>query len=194
MRRRLRTFAAALASAVLAACAHAQPHFTGTALAPKPAYDFTLTDQHGTPFTLSSQHGKAVILFFGYTHCPDVCPATMAALRRADEDLAPAQRSRVQVVFVTVDPERDGPRALARFIEPFDPSFEALTGSEAQLGPIERAYHVFHQRIPGTRGTGYLIAHTGAVYLIGPGGDLRVMHGWQDPPRAIAADVAALLS
>ncbi|HZO95489.1 MAG TPA: SCO family protein [Candidatus Baltobacteraceae bacterium] len=191
------TFAlcSALVALALAACSRPQPHFIGSALTPKPAYDFTLADQHGHAFRLSSERGKAVILFFGYTHCPDVCPATMASLRRAYDDLTPAQRANVQVVFVTVDPERDGPRALGRFIDTFDPSFVGLTGTEAQLAPIERAYHVFHQRIPGTRADGgYLVAHTGAVYLIGPGGDLRVMHGWQDPPRTISADVAALLS
>jgi protein SCO1/2 len=191
----VRAVAALVAACSVAACAAPpQPHFSGSALTPKPAFDFTLTDQHGAPFTLSSQHGKAVILFFGYTHCPDVCPATMAQLRRAYEDLTPAQRSDVQVVFVTVDPERDGPRALDRFIDVFDPSFVGLTGSEAQLAPVESAYHVFHQRIPGTSGTGYLIAHTGAVYLIDPRGDLRVMHGWQDSARDIAGDVQKLLS
>ena len=176
----------------LAACAHTA-HFTGTTLTPKPAYDFTLTDQNGRPFRLADQRGREVILFFGYTPCPDVCPATMAQLARVDRTLTPAQRARVRVAFVTVDPQRDPPAVLKRYIDLFDPSFVGLTGTEAQLDPVFDAYHVWHQRIPGTNATGYLMAHSGSVYLIDPAGRLRVLHDWTDPAPAIASDVKELL-
>jgi protein SCO1 len=187
----------AVAAAVLAtaACAHRAPqHFTGTVLPAKPAADFRLTDQNGRPFDLADQRGHAVILFFGYTHCPDVCPATMAQLARVFHTLTPAQREHVRVAFVTVDPQRDTSAELKRYIDLFDPSFIGLTGTPAQLAPVYDAYHVWHQRLRGTQATGYLIAHGSSIYLIDPSGDLRVLHDWQDPASAIAADVKELLA
>jgi protein SCO1/2 len=159
----------------------------------KPAPGFTLTDQDGKPFSLAGQHGREVILFFGYTHCPDVCPATMAQLAHVYRALSPAQRARVRVAFVTVDPQRDDPRTLKRYVDLFDPAFVGLTGSEAALDPVYGAYHVWHQRIPGSHGSGYLVAHGGSVYLIDPNGDLRVLHDWTDSARSIASDVKELL-
>lgn len=191
--RKLLAFAAAL---TLAACArHAPEHFTGTALTPvAPAPSFTLTDQNGRPFVLADQHGREVVLFFGYTHCPDVCPATMAQLARMMRLLTPEQRKRVTVAFVTVDPQRDDPRTLHRYVALFDPSFAGLTGTEKQLEPVYDAYHVWHQKLKGSAATGYLVAHGSAVYLIDPRGDLRVLHDWQDPAAAIASDVKELLT
>jgi protein SCO1/2 len=190
--RRLVALAAALA---LTACAHRAEHFTGTALVPaKPAPNFTLTDQNGKRFSLADQHGREVVLFFGYTHCPDVCPATMAQLARVYRELTPAQRQRVEVAFITVDPARDGPPALKRYVNLFNPAFVGLTGSEAELAPVFDAYHVWHQKLAGTKASGYLVAHGGSVYLIDPSGALRVLHDWQDPASAIAADVKELLA
>ena len=180
-------------AAILVGCAR-PPSFTGTVLTPRPAPDFTLTAGDGRAFWLDSERGKAVILFFGYTHCPDVCPTTLAQLRLVVKALPAAEQSRVAVLFVTVDPQRDDPATMQRFVRLFDPRFVGLTGSPDRLAPVLRAYHVFHQRLPGKTAAGYLVAHTGAVYLIDPDGDLRVMHSWQDPPHAIAADVHALLS
>jgi protein SCO1/2 len=186
------TLLGSVVALALAACAPGV-HFAGTTLAPKPAYDFTLTDQNGRPFRLADQRGREVILFFGYTHCPDVCPATMAQLARVDRTLTPAQRARVRVALVTVDPQRDPPAVLKRYVDLFDPSFIGLTGTPAQLEPVFEAYHVWHQRLPGTNATGYLMAHSGSVYLIDPAGRLRVLHDWTDPAPAIASDVKELL-
>jgi len=181
------------AAAALAGCAHSAQHFTGTALPARPAPDFTLTDQNGRPFHLAGQHGREVVLFFGYTHCPDVCPATMAALAKVYHALKPAQRADVRVAFVTVDPQRDDPRTLKRYVALFDPAFVGLTGSDDALEPVYRAYHIYHQRLPGTRASGYLVAHSGSVYLIDPQGDLRVLHDWTDSVPSIASDVKELL-
>lgn len=189
--------AALIAAALLAstACAHRAPqHFTGTVVPAKPAADFRLTDQNGRPFELADQKGHAVILFFGYTHCPDVCPATMAQLTRVYHTLTPAQRDRVRVAFVTVDPQRDDAATLKRYVDLFDPSFVGLTGTPAQLAPVYDAYHVWHQKLAGSKGSGYLVAHGSSVYLIDPSGALRVLHDWQDPASAIAADVKELLA
>ena len=185
--------AAVVAVAALAGCAHPAQHFTGTTLTARPAPDFTLTDQNGRPFDLAAQRGREVVLFFGYTHCPDVCPATMGALTKVYHALKPAQRARVLVAFVTVDPQRDDARTLKRYVALFDPAFVGLTGSDAALEPVYRAYHVYAQRLPGTRASGYLVAHSGSVFLIDPSGDLRVLHDWNDSVPSIASDVKELL-
>lgn len=185
-------FAAALA---LAACAHRAPaHFTGTPLPAKPAPAIALVDDHGKPFRLADQRGRAVVLFFGYTHCPDVCPATMAQLAKAYRELSPAQRERVEIAFVTVDPERDDPKTLARYVALFNPAFVGLTGTRRQLEPVYDAYHVWHQKLAGTKASGYLVAHGGSVYLIDPRGDLRVLHDWRDDAAGIASDLKELLA
>jgi protein SCO1/2 len=171
----------------------ATPRFTGITLPGQPAWDFTLTDQHGAPFHLAAQRGRVVVLFFGYTHCPDVCPATMAQLARVERTLTPAERARITVAFVTIDPVRDTPAVLSRWVALFDPHFVALTGSAGELIPVYYAYHVDHTRIPDKAGTGYLLEHTSAIFLIDPDGRLRVLHDWQDTADAIAADVRALL-
>jgi protein SCO1/2 len=143
---------------------------------------------------LADQRGHEVVLFFGYTHCPDVCPATMAQLARVYRTLTPAQRERVRVAFVTVDPGRDNPPTLKRYMALFNPAFVGLTGTERQLDPVYDAYHVWHQKLAGTKASGYLVSHGSSVYLIDPNGDLRVLHDWQDPASAIAADVKELLA
>ncbi len=191
----MRPLVALVVALALTACAHRAPvHLTGTAVGEKAAPDFTLTDQRGRAFHLAEQHGREVVLFFGYTHCPDICPATMAQLAHVYRDLTPEQRSRVEVAFVTVDRDRDDPATLAKYVGLFNPAFVGLTGTQEQLDPVYDAYHVWHQKLRGTKAAGYLVAHGGIVYIIDPQGALRVLHDWQDPATAIAADVKALLT
>jgi protein SCO1/2 len=118
----------------------------------------------------------------------------MAQLARVYRELTPAQRERVRVAFVTVDPERDNPATIKRYVSLFNPAFIGLTGTKGQLDPVYDAYHVWHQKVPGTKASGYLVSHGGSVYLIDPNGDLRVLHDWQDPASAIATDVKELLA
>jgi protein SCO1/2 len=162
-----------------------------TLLAPRRplAPDFALTDQHGAPFRLSSLRGHPVALFFGYTHCPDVCPTTLAALARAKRKLG-ADGARFDVVFVTVDPKRDTRSVVGKYVRLFDPSFIGLTGTEAQLAPIYAAYKVYHQILPA-RGSaaGYLVAHSSAVDFIDPQGRFHGFGDWSDTPDELAADV-----
>jgi protein SCO1 len=146
------------------------------------APDFTLTDQDGRPYTLSSHRGHAIALFFGYAHCPDVCPTTLSALARAKRKLGP-DGDAFDVVMVTVDPKRDDAATLKRYVHLFDPTFDGLTGTEAQLDPVYTAYHVYHE-IGSAKGSanGYIVAHSAAVQFISPGGRLRGTGDWSDTP------------
>jgi protein SCO1/2 len=149
------------------------------------APDFTLNGQNGRPFTLSEQRGRVVLLFFGYTHCPDVCPATMANLEHAIASLGPAGQS-VEVAFVTVDAARDTPAALGRYAALFGSNVVGLTGSPAALESVYAAYHVFHQDLPRRPGEStYYVAHTSAVYYIDRNGRMRGLGDWTESPAAI---------
>jgi protein SCO1 len=153
------------------------------------APDFTLTDQSGRPFHLSDLRGHAVALFFGYTHCPDVCPTTLAALARAKRKLG-MDGARFAVVFVTVDPRRDTTAVVGKYVHLFDPSFIGLTGTEAQLAPVYAAYKVYHQALPAHgSAAGYLVVHSSTVDLIGPHGRIRGFGDWSDTPDELAAAV-----
>jgi protein SCO1/2 len=150
------------------------------------APDFTLTDQNGRPYSLSAQRGHAVALFFGYAHCPDVCPTTLAALANAKRKLG-ASGGNFDVVLVTVDPARDTPAVLKRYVHLFDPTFTGLTGTEKELEPVYDAYHVYHE-IDAGKGSanGYVVAHSSAVVFISPDGRLRGTGDWSDSPDELA--------
>ena len=150
------------------------------------APDFTLTDQNGAAYTLSAHRGHAIALFFGYAHCPDVCPTTLAALANAKRKLGP-DGAPFDVVLVTVDPKRDDPATLKRYVHLFDPSFTGLTGTEAQLAPVYAAYHVYRE-IGSGKGSanGYIVAHSSAVQFIAPDGRLRGTGDWSDSPDELA--------
>jgi protein SCO1/2 len=158
------------------------------------AADFTLTDQDGHPFTLSAQRGHPIALFFGYAHCPDVCPTTLSALSVAKRKLGPAGEG-FDVVLVTVDPARDNPAVLKRYVRLFNPSFVGLTGTETQLDPVYAAYHVYHQVDPGKgSANGYGVAHSSAVQFISPDGRLRGVGDWSDSPDELAVLMKAAQS
>jgi protein SCO1/2 len=157
----------------------------------KAAPDFTLVDQHGRTFTLSRYRGRPVVLFFGYAHCPDVCPTILANLKRARQTVADARDS--VVVLVTVDPRRDHAAQLGRFVGTFDPSFIGLTGTSAQLDRVYRAYHVKIENTIGDAG-GYLVAHTAFVYYIARDGRLSGFGTWDDPGPVLDADLRKIAS
>lgn len=189
----IRRLLLALAAASLVACSKPVV-LEGTVLPVAPAPGFALTDQDGKSFDLASERGKAVVLTFGYTHCPDVCPTTLANLAQVVRHLGP-DAPRVQVLFVTVDPQRDTPAVLRRYVALFDRRFIGLTGVPGTLEPVYRAYHVWHQELPNQgSAAGYLMAHSSSIFLIDPQGRLRVLHDWTDARTAIASDVKALLS
>lgn len=158
------------------------------------APDFTLTQSSGKSFRLSQLRGHAVALVFGYTHCPDVCPTTLAALARAKHQLG-ASGNALDVVFITVDPERDTPARMARYARLFDPSFIGLSGTAGQLEPIFAAYHIYHQALPAADAQGdYAVAHSSIVTLIGPAGRIRDVREWDDAPQHLAAALRLVIS
>ena len=160
---------------------------------PLPAAGISLTDQNGQPFHLSDYRGKVVLLFFGYTYCPDVCPATMAELRAARAMLKPQQAARVQVVFITVDPARDTPDAIQEYVSRFDPTFIGLSGTEDELSTVWQAYGVFRELgTPNDQGN-YEVTHTARVYVVDTNGNLSLSFVFGVSPADIANDLRILL-
>ena len=151
------------------------------------APNFTLSDQNGHAFTLAQHRGHPIVLFFGYTHCPDVCPTILANLKRARAAIGP-RASDIIVALITVDPERDSAHELKQFVSAFDPSFLGLTGTAAQLAPVYRAYHVRSVKGASYAG-GYLVSHTAFVYYIGRDGRIRGFGTWSDPQDTLEEDL-----
>ena len=156
----------------------------------KLAPDFTLSDQRGHAFTLSRQHGHPVVLFFGYTHCPDVCPTILANLKSARTALG-RKAADVVVALVTVDAARDTKAELGRFVGTFDPSFLGLTGSAATLRAVYRDYHVRYAKQEEGPG-GYLVSHTAFVYYIGRDGRVHGFGTWNDPQDVLREDLEGI--
>ncbi|HTC30798.1 MAG TPA: SCO family protein [Candidatus Acidoferrum sp.] len=183
-----------LAGALLTGCAQAAAqHFTGVALPPAPAPNFTLTSDTGAPWTLAAQHGKVVALFFGFTHCADTCPATLAKLAAAlHRDNAGA---RAEIAFVTIDPQRDTPAVMHAYIRRFSgATIVGLTGTAAQIATIERAYNVWSKPVPDPHGgTDYDEEHSAFTFLIDRNGNWRVVHSDDDAQRDYVADLRELL-
>lgn len=168
--------------------------FRGTSYAePYPvAQDFELTRANGEPFRLSGQRGKTVLLFFGYTSCPDVCPTTMAEMKQVIDNLGEDAKF-VQVVFITVDPARDTPEKIQQYASHFHNSFIGLTGSEEQLAPIWDGYDVVRQVNQSDSAFGYIVDHTARLYLIDTQGNLRLSYAFGTPTKDIVFDLKLLL-
>jgi protein SCO1/2 len=147
---------------------------------------------NGETFRLSDQKGKIVLLFFGYTSCPDVCPTTLAEFKQVMDGLGDKAKS-VQVVFVSVDPERDTPEKIQQYVEHFNPNFIGLSGSTDQLEIIWDNYGVFRERVESDSAFGYIINHTARTYLIDADGNLRLSYGFQTPVENIVSDLEILL-
>ncbi|AXK39155.1 SCO family protein [Crenobacter cavernae] len=186
-------FVAGLFAFALAACSPDEPRLdlkgtdiTGAGF----GGDFTLTDQHGKQRSLSEFKGKAVALFFGYTHCPDVCPTTMAEFAAARQSMGEAAKS-VRVLFVTVDPERDTVKVLADYVPHFDPSFLGLTGTPAEVKTVTERFKVVAQKQGA--GADYTVDHSAGSYLFGKDGRLRVYEPYGTPSAALAHDLQQLL-
>lgn len=152
------------------ACTDSRPAFKATDVSSVDwGKDFELTAHNGKRVRLADFHGKLVVLFFGYTHCPDICAPTLALLARVLNDLG-ADASRVQVVFVSVDPAHDTPAQLAGFIPKFHPTFVGLTGGDAEIRAVTADYKIAYQANPGAGG----IDHSGGVYVKDARGRLRL--------------------
>jgi protein SCO1 len=174
----------------------AQPaRFRGTTFAePYPvASEVDLTRSDGSRFRLSEMRGDVVLLFFGYTSCPDVCPTTMAELRKALSELSEQDAERVTVVFVTVDPERDTPERVQAYVDQFNPAFIGLSGTKADLEKIWTEYGVFREIVNGQSAAGYVVNHTARVSLIDQQGNLRVSFSFDTPVEDIVHDLKLVL-
>lgn len=157
------------------------------------ARDFALTDHNGKPRTLADFKGKAVVVFFGFTQCPDVCPTTMAEMASVMKELGPLA-DKVQVLFVTVDPERDTQALLAKYVPAFDPRFLGLYGDLAATEKVAKEFRVFYQKVPGKTPGSYSIDHTAGSYVFDPAGHIRLFVRHGQGPEPIAHDLKLLLS
>lgn len=160
---------------------------------PVRAADFTLKDQHGTPFTLSEQTGQVVLIFFGYTNCPDVCPATLSDFMYVKRELGD-QAGRVKFVFITVDPERDTAERLAQHLAGYDAVFTGLSGNRTELETVWTDYGVYQARRDEGSAAGYLVDHTSRIYLIDPDGNWRLTYPFEMDRQAIVDDIKHILS
>jgi cytochrome oxidase Cu insertion factor (SCO1/SenC/PrrC family) len=143
---------------------------------------FTLTDHTGRPRSDSEFRGKLMVVYFGYTYCPDVCPTDLMAITQALDALGPAAEG-VQPVFITIDPERDS-KVLKDYVAAFHRSFVGLTGSPEEIRTVANSYKAFFAKVPDERGSGYSIDHTGVIYLMGRNGEyLGFMPPQTNPDR-----------
>lgn len=180
---------------VLAACKPAPepPVFQATDITGAAfARDFKLTDHNGQTRTLASFKGKVVAIFFGYTHCPDVCPTTLSDFAAALKQLGP-QADQVQVLFVTVDPQRDKPELLKQYVPAFDPRFLGMTTDEAGLKALAKEYKVVYQKTSVKGADNYLIDHSAGTYVYDTESRLRLLIPYGSSPDLIAQDLKALL-
>lgn len=169
--------------------------FHGTLYDPAlPAPEIELARDNGTNFRLSEMRGNVVLLFFGYTSCPDVCPTTLSELRNANEELG-KNADQVKVVFVTVDPERDTPEKIQKYVSIFNPDFIGLSGSTNELEPVWKDYGVYREIDTTTSSaSGYLVTHSARVYVIDPDGNLRLSYSYGTPTEDIVHDLKILFN
>ena len=184
---------AGLAS-LLTACSDDKPNFAAIDLTGADyARDFTLTDHTGQVRSLKDFAGKIVVLFFGFTQCPDVCPTTLAELTEVKKLLGP-QGERVQGLFVTVDPERDTPEVLTAYMTSFDPGFLALVPTPEQLVALAKEYKIHYKKVEGKTPTSYTLDHTAASYVYDTQGKLRLYTRYGTGAQPLAADIRLLLT
>jgi protein SCO1/2 len=176
---------------VLAACGR-EPFMNTDVAGADYGKDFKLDDHTGKPRSLADFKGKVVLLFFGYTHCPDVCPTTLAEAAAMMNELGP-QADRVQVLFVTLDPARDTSELLARYVPSFHPKFLGLRGDEPATARTAKDFKVFWQAAPGSTAETYLIDHAAGTFVFDPNGRLRLYHGYGKGALSLVHDVKLLL-
>lgn len=156
------------------------------------AKDFKLKDMRGLERTLADFRGKVVLVFFGYAQCPDVCPTTMIEMKKVKAELG-ADGDRFQVIYVTVDPERDTPEVLKEYMANFDPTFLALIPTPEQLPDTAKHFKVYYKKNEGRTPTSYTMDHTATSYLYDPKGRLRLASRYGAPAEGLVADIRQLL-
>lgn len=188
-----RQFLSLMAAAALTACSLEKPAFKGVDITGADyAKDFSLTDQNGQTRSMKDFTGKVVVVFFGYTQCPDVCPTTLQELLEVQRMLG-ADGAKVQPVFITVDPERDTAQLLQSYMANFDPSFVALRPTPEQLQPLLKDFKIYAKKVEGKTATSYTMDHSAQSYVYDTKGRLRLYNRYGTGPQALADDIKLLL-
>ncbi|MGQ0709202.1 MAG: SCO family protein [Rhodoferax sp.] len=178
---------------LLQACGESKLAFSGIDITGAAyARDFELTDHTGRVRHLGDFAGKVVVVFFGYTQCPDVCPTSMGELAQVKQALGP-DGDRLQGLFVTVDPERDTPQVLQAYMQAFDPSFLALYTSTDKLAALAKDFKLYYKKVEGKTATSYTMDHTAGSYVYDTQGRVRLFTRYGSGAQALLADVRLLL-
>jgi protein SCO1/2 len=181
------------AGGVLTACSESSPSFSSVDVTgANYAKDFSLTDHNGKLRQLSDFKGKVVVVFFGFTQCPDVCPTSMAELAEVKKALG-RDGDKLQGLFVTVDPARDTPEVLKGYMENFDPSFLALYTTPEKLAELAKDFKVYYKRAEGKTPTSYTIDHSAGSYIYDTKGNLRLFTRYGSGAKVLTSDIQQLL-
>ncbi len=189
----------ALCTALLAACSDKPADATATGFSgiditgADYATGFSLTDHNGQARTLADFKGKVVVIFFGYTQCPDVCPTSMTEMAQAKQLLG-ADGDKLQGLFVSVDPERDTPAIMKEYMASFDPSFLALYAAPNQLPQVAKSFRIYYKKVDGKTPTSYTMDHSAGSYVYDTQGRLRLYHRYGSGAPALAGDLKKLLA
>lgn len=184
---------AGLSAALLAACSKETLSFHGVDITGADyATGFSLTDHNGQKRTLADFKGKVVVIFFGFTQCPDVCPTSMTELAEAKRLLG-ADGDKLQGLFISIDPERDTPEIMKQYIANFDPSFLALYAPPGELPAVAQHFKIYYKKVDGPTPTSYTMDHSAGSYVFDPEGRVRLYHRYGSGAQALADDVKKLL-
>lgn len=182
-----------LAASFLSACSPEKPQFKSIDLTGADyAQGFSLADHNGRQRTLKDFAGKVVVVFFGFTQCPDVCPTSMAELAQVKQLLGP-DGDKLQAIFITVDPERDTPELLKAYMGNFDPSFLALRPTMEQLPQVARDFKVYYKKVVGKTPGSYSMDHSAGSYIFDAKGRIRLYNRYGAGPDVLASDIKLLL-
>jgi len=191
-RRTLLAAASALALS-LAACSDSKQAFSGIDITGADyATGFSLTDHNGEARTLADFQGKVVVMFFGFTQCPDVCPTSMSEMAEAKRLLGP-DGDRFQGLFVSIDPERDTPEIMREYMASFDPTFLALYAAPDELPAVAKSFRIYYKKVSGPTPTSYTMDHSAGSYVFDPQGRIRLYNRYGSGAQALASDVKLLL-
>ena len=178
---------------MLVACSAEKPQFRSIDLTGADyAKGFALSDQNGKPRTLQEFAGKVVVVFFGFTQCPDVCPTSMAELAEVKKLLG-LDADKLQGVFITVDPERDTPDVLKAYMANFDPTFIALRPTMTELPDFAKSYKVFYKKVEGRTASSYSIDHSAGSYVYDAKGQIRLYNRYGSGAEVLASDIKLLM-
>ncbi|MGG4605695.1 SCO family protein [Paenalcaligenes sp. Me131] len=189
----IRTLLLCLPLLWLSACSDDKPTFHAMDFSQvEYAQDWNMPDENGDYKSVADYAGKVVYVFFGFAHCPDVCPTTMVEMAEVKEKLG-EDFDKLQILFVTVDPERDTPEVMRAYLDSFDPSAQALIGSPDEVENMAKDFKVFYQRVPGPTPDSYTMDHSAGAYVYDPKGKLRLYINYGTPVDNIVDDIQLLI-